>query len=179
MSRPVLFDLRDRVILITGAASGIGLDTARRAAARGARIALVDIDADAAQRAAASIGARAAAFTADVTDRDALATAVDDAVARFGGIDAVVVNAGVPPVVGSVLAVDEGAWERVLEINLSGAYRTIKATLPHVVERRGHILLVASAYAFAPGVAVSCYAASKAGVEALGRALRIELEPHA
>jgi NAD(P)-dependent dehydrogenase (short-subunit alcohol dehydrogenase family) len=66
----------------------------------------------------------------------------------------------------------------VLEVNLHGVYRTVKLTLPHVVARRGHVLVVASVYAFANGALASPYAVSKAAVEALGRALRVELAPH-
>jgi NAD(P)-dependent dehydrogenase (short-subunit alcohol dehydrogenase family) len=171
-------DLRDRVVLITGAARGIGLDTARRAVAKGARVALLDVDADGVARQAEALGERAAAFPADVTDRAALAASVEAAVARFGGLDAVVANAGVAPPPGTILSIDADAFERVLEINLNGVYRSVKATLPHVVARRGHVLVVASAYAFANGALASPYAVSKAAVEQLGRALRVELAPH-
>jgi NAD(P)-dependent dehydrogenase (short-subunit alcohol dehydrogenase family) len=165
-------------VLITGAARGIGLDAARRVVAKGGRVALVDVDGDAVARQADALGEQAAAFTADVTDRDALAAAVEAAEERFGGLDAVVANAGVAPPPGTILSIDQDAFERVLEINLTGVYRTVKATLPHIVARNGHVLVVASAYAFANGVLASPYAASKAAVEQLGRALRVELAPH-
>ena len=178
MPRPPALDHRDRVLLVTGGARGIGLDTARRAAGKGARVALLDVDGDEAARAAEAIGPRARAWTADVSDRDRLDAVVDEVAGAFGGIDVVLANAGVAPPTGTILSVDADIWERVLEINLGGVYRTVKATLPHVVARRGHVLVVASVYAFANGVLASPYAVSKAGVEALGRALRAELGPH-
>ena len=178
MSRPAALDLHDRVLLVTGGARGIGLDAARRAAGKGARIALLDVDGEEAARAAQAIGPRARAWAADVTDRERLEAVVDEVAGALGGIDLVVANAGVAPPPGTILSVDADDWERVLEINLSGVYRTVKATLPHVVDRRGHVLVVASVYAFANGVLASPYAVSKAGVEALGRALRAELAPH-
>jgi len=178
MARPIAFDLRDRVVLVTGGARGIGLDAGRRLAARGAQVAVLDVDGDAAARAASAIGERAADFAVDVTDRDALAAAVEAVLARFGQIDAVVANAGVAPPTGTILGVDAGAWERVVEVNLHGVYRTVKATLPHVVARRGHVLVIASVYAMSNGAMASPYAVSKAAVEALGRALRVELAPY-
>ncbi len=178
MSRPPALDLRDRVLLVTGGARGIGLDAARRAAGKGARVALLDVDGDEAARAAEAIGPQARAWPADVTDRERLDAVVDEVAGAFGGIDVVLANAGVAPPTGTILSVDADDWERVLEINLGGVYRTVKATLPHVVARRGHVLVVASVYAFANGVLASPYAVSKAAVEALGRALRAELAPH-
>jgi NAD(P)-dependent dehydrogenase (short-subunit alcohol dehydrogenase family) len=178
MARPAPLDLRDRVVLVTGGARGIGLDAARRAAGKGARVALLDVDGDEAARAAQAIGARARAWAVDVTDRDRLGAVVEEVAGAMGGIDVVLANAGVAPPTGTILSVDAGAWERVLEVNLGGVYRTVKATLPHVVARRGHVLVVASVYALANGALASPYAVSKAAVEALGRALRTELAPH-
>jgi NAD(P)-dependent dehydrogenase (short-subunit alcohol dehydrogenase family) len=165
-------------VLVTGGAHGIGLDTARRAAAAGARVALVDRDGEAAEREAAALGDRAAGLHADVTDHDGLAAAVEATVARFGGLDVAVANAGIASPPGTVLSVGEDDWLRVVDVNLEGVYRTVKLALPHVVARRGHLVLVASVYAFANGAMASPYAAAKAGVEALGRALRVELAPH-
>jgi NAD(P)-dependent dehydrogenase (short-subunit alcohol dehydrogenase family) len=172
------YDVRDRVALVTGGARGIGLDTARRLAARGARLALLDIDGDEARHVAATLGGEAVAHTVDVTDAAAVAEAVAAVVERLGGIDVVVANAGIEPPPATLLSVDAAKFARVIDVNLHGVWHTVKATLPHVVERRGHLTLVASAYAFMNGTLAAPYAMSKAAVEQLGRALRTELAPH-
>jgi NAD(P)-dependent dehydrogenase (short-subunit alcohol dehydrogenase family) len=177
VSRPAL-DVSGRVVLVTGGARGIGLDTARRLAARGARLALLDVDAAEVERAAAALGAGTMAYAVDVTDAHALAAAVRAVVERLGGIDVVIANAGIAPPAATMLSVDKEEFDRVLAVNLHGVWNTVKATLPHVVARRGHLVLVASAYAFMNGSMAAPYAASKAAVEQLGRALRTELVPH-
>ncbi len=111
---------------------------------------------------------------ADVTDPEAMEAAVAGAVERFGGIDVVVANAGVGGN-GTVRSMDPAAFERQIEVNLLGVYRTVRPALPHVVERRGYILIVSSASALVHTAMMSAYTASKAGVEALGDALRAEL----
>jgi NAD(P)-dependent dehydrogenase (short-subunit alcohol dehydrogenase family) len=171
-------DIDGRVVLITGGARGIGLESARRLAERGALIALLDVDGAEAERAAAALGSAAVAYRVDVTDGAELAAAVHSVVEQFGGIDVVIANAGMEPPAATMLSVDKAAFDRVLEVNLNGVWNTVKATLPHVVERRGHFLLVASIYAFMNGSMVASYAASKAAVEQLGRALRSELAVH-
>jgi NAD(P)-dependent dehydrogenase (short-subunit alcohol dehydrogenase family) len=172
------WDISGRVALITGGARGIGLDTARRLAARGMQVALVDIDGDLAAREADAIGNGAIGLTADVTDRTAIEGAVAETVKRLGGLDVLVANAGVSPPSATMLSVDPDAFERTIEINLLGVWRTVRAGLPHVVERRGYVLAVASMFAAANGAVSSPYAIAKAGVEQLGRALRVELAPH-
>jgi NAD(P)-dependent dehydrogenase (short-subunit alcohol dehydrogenase family) len=173
------YDLQRKVALVTGAARGIGLETAKALAARGASVVLVDLDAGAAQRAAAEVDdTRALGIGADVTDRAAMQRAVAQAVERFGSLDVVVANAGIAPRGATVRAMAPERFERVLEVNLNGVYRTVEAALPEVVRWRGHVVVIASVYAFANGAGVAPYAMSKAGVEALGRALRVELRPH-
>ena len=172
------FRLDGRSALVTGAARGIGLETSRLLGARGASVMLTDIDGDEVTAAAESIGGSAVALTVDVTDRAALEAAVVEAGARFGGLDVVVANAGIAPVPRTVGSIDSEQFERVIEVDLLGVYRTVHAALPSVAARRGQVVLVASVYAFAAGVMASPYAASKAAVEQLGRALRIELAAH-
>jgi len=100
-------------------------------------------------------------------------------VERFGGLDLAVANAGIAPKrVGTIRTGDPELWETIIDVNLLGVWRTVRAALPHVVERRGQLVLVASVYAFMNGVANSAYATAKAGVESLGRSLRTELTPH-
>ena len=109
-----------------------------------------------------------------MTDRDALQGAVEGTVERFGGIDVVMANAGIGAA-GTVRTMDSAGWERVIEVNLLGVYRTISACLPHVIERRGYVLPVASIAAAVHTPGMSAYAASKAAVEALGNSLRTEV----
>jgi NAD(P)-dependent dehydrogenase (short-subunit alcohol dehydrogenase family) len=167
--------MNDKVVLITGAARGIGAAAAQAVVARGGRVALVGLEGEELERTKASCGPQAAAFEADVTDFEALEAAVQGTLERFGGIDAVVANAGIGGG-GTMLAADRGAFERVIEVNLLGVYRTIKVTLPHVVERRGYVLPVGSVASaiWAPGM--GSYNAAKAGVEALGRTLALEVK---
>ena len=150
--------------LVTGAARGIGLESARLLHERGASVALTDLDLETTERAAKSIGERTLALAVDATDREALEGAVAETVARFGGLDIAGANADV--------------FERVVEIDLLGVWRTARACLPQVTARRGHIVVVASVYAFMNPALAAPYAISKAGVEQMGRALRAELAPH-
>jgi NAD(P)-dependent dehydrogenase (short-subunit alcohol dehydrogenase family) len=110
-----------------------------------------------------------------VTETEALERAVQGAVERFGGIDVVMANAGIAPM-GMVRSTDPMAFERTIEINLLGVWRTVRACLPHVIEGRGYVLVIASmaAAGHAPGMAA--YAASKAGAEAFADSLRGEVK---
>src|SRR5918998_2422580 len=169
------WDLRGKTVLITGAARGIGAESARRAAAAGANVALVGLEPQELERVAAQCGSNAAAFECDVTDWDALERAVEGALERFGGIDVVMANAGIAPA-GMTRSMDPMAFERTIEINLLGVWRTVRACLPQVIERRGYVLVIASmaAAVHAPGLAA--YSASKAGAEAFGDSLRSEVK---
>jgi NAD(P)-dependent dehydrogenase (short-subunit alcohol dehydrogenase family) len=160
-------------ILITGAAHGIGAEVARRLAARGARVSLVGLGADELRRVAADCPG-AVVFDADVTDREALDAAVAGTVEAFGGIDTVVANAGIGAP-GFVRTMDPESFERVIEVNLIGVWRTIRACLPHVIERRGYVLPVASMAALLPPVGLAAYGAAKSGVESFAHALRVEV----
>ena len=172
------YDLDGKVALVTGAARGIGFEAARQMQVRGASVAVVDLDAADAEAAARRIGRRTIGIAADVSDPAQIEAAVAGTVEEFGCLDVAVANAGIAPTVGTTLAIGTEDWERVLEVNLLGVWRTVRAAMPHVVERRGHLVLVASVYAFVNGVMLSSYATAKAGVESLGRSLRAELAPH-
>jgi NAD(P)-dependent dehydrogenase (short-subunit alcohol dehydrogenase family) len=172
------YDLNGKVALVTGAARGIGFETARLMHARGASVAVVDLDPGAAGEAAERIGPRAIGIGADVTDAGAIRAAVAETVERLGGLDVAVANAGIaPPTITTMRRMPAEEWDRVLDVNLLGAVQTARAALPQISERRGQIVFIGSIYSFANGLLGSAYAVSKAGVEALGRALRAELAP--
>jgi NAD(P)-dependent dehydrogenase (short-subunit alcohol dehydrogenase family) len=169
-------DLAGRRLLITGAASGIGAELARRAHARGARLGLLDLRAEPLAAVAAELPGALTA-TADVRDRDALTAAVDDLAARLGGLDVAVANAGIATG-GPVHLIGPDAFEATIDVNLLGVWRTARAAMPHLIARRGYLLLVSSAAALSPTPYLAAYSASKAGVEAFGRAARVELAHH-
>jgi NAD(P)-dependent dehydrogenase (short-subunit alcohol dehydrogenase family) len=166
--------LSGQSVLITGAAHGIGAEVARRLAARGARVSLVGLGADELRRVAAD-SPGAIVFDADVTDQEALDAAVAGTVEAFGGIDTLFANAGIAAP-GFIRTMDADAFERIIEVNLIGVSRTIRACLPHVIARRGYVLPVASMAAIVPAVGLAAYGAAKAGVESLAHSLRAEIQ---
>src|SRR5436305_9176769 len=168
--------LQGRRILITGAARGIGAATARVAAERGARLSLVGFEPEELERVAGECGPETAWFEADITDSEQLDAAVAGTVERFGGLDAVLANAGIA-VGGMVRSLPAGAFEKVVDVNIIGAYRTVRACLPALTESRGYVLGVASIAAAAHPPGMASYAASKAGVEGFLNAFRQEIEP--
>jgi NAD(P)-dependent dehydrogenase (short-subunit alcohol dehydrogenase family) len=172
------YQLSGKVALVTGGARGIGFATAQELAARGAHVIVVDLHETAVEQAAMSLGRGALGIAADVTDRDAMDAAVAQAVEHFGGLDVLVANAGIASRGATALAAEPDQFERVIEVNLLGVWRSVRAALPEVARRQGHVVVVASVYAFTNGVGAAPYAMAKAGVEQLGRALRVELKPH-
>jgi NAD(P)-dependent dehydrogenase (short-subunit alcohol dehydrogenase family) len=173
------YELNGKVALVTGGARGIGFETARALVSRGASVVVVDLDADAAEAAAGRLhDTRAIGLAADVTDRGALQQAVAATVERFGGLDVVVANAGIACRAATFRAMATEGFDRVIDVNLMGVVRTVEAALPEIVRRRGHVVVIASVYAFANGLGATSYAVSKAGVEQFGRALRVELVQH-
>lgn len=166
-------DPLDRRVLVTGAASGIGADLARRLVRAGARVTLLDTD-DAVRRAANALGDRALAVVADVRDRSALERAVSATVGAFGGLDVVVANAAtIAP--GTLLDGEAQAIEETLATNLAGAWNSVRAAGPHLRPGVGYVLTVCSTAAFVRSPRYGAYAASKAGLDALTDVLRIEL----
>ena len=173
------FDLNGKVALVTGAARGIGFETARQMHLRGASVAVLDLDATEAREAAERIGPRAIGLAADVTDQNAMFAAVAEVVEKLGGLDVAVANAGIAQKqFATARGISGEEWERVFEVDLLGVWRTVRAALPQIVARRGQMVVVSSVYAFANGMGNTPYAVAKAGVEALGRSLRVELAPH-
>ncbi len=172
------YSVHGKVALVTGAARGIGLATAQHLHQRGAYVVLVDLDPEASALAAKELGDRAIGVGADVTDAAAMEEVVARAVRSFGGLDLVVANAGIAPPQVTARVMDPRTFERVLEVNVLGVYRTVHAALPEVVRNQGHVVVVSSIYAFVNGVLAAPYAMSKAAVEQYGRALRGELAQH-
>jgi NAD(P)-dependent dehydrogenase (short-subunit alcohol dehydrogenase family) len=168
------YDMAGKVVLITGGGDGIGLALARLLHGRGAVVALVDVN-GAALAAAESTLDRVLTVEADVRDRAAMEAAVREVVERAGRLDVVVAKAGVTPPPSTLRRIDPAAFDRVIGINLTGVFNTVRPAIDEVVARRGHIVVVSSAAAFAPGPGGAAYMVSKAGVEQLGRALRLEL----
>ncbi|OBA64125.1 short-chain dehydrogenase [Mycobacterium sp. 1100029.7] len=168
--------LHGQVVFITGGARGIGAEVARRLRARGAKLVLTDLDKAALDTIAAELGGDEQVLTAvaDVRDLPGMQAAADQAVARFGGLDVVVANAGIASY-GSVLQVDPEAFKRVLDVNVLGVFHTARATLPALIERRGYLLVVSSLAAFAAAPGMAAYDMSKAGNEHLAHALRLEI----
>lgn len=173
-----VYDLSGKVALVTGAARGIGYETARQMHLRGASVAVVDLDAGEASEAAERIGERTIGIAGDVTDAGAMRAAVAETVERFGGLDVAMANAGIaPPTQTTTRTMPPEEWERVIDVNLMGVWNTMQAALPQISARNGQMVIVASVAAFAGGMMMSPYATSKAAVEALGRSLRAELLP--
>jgi NAD(P)-dependent dehydrogenase (short-subunit alcohol dehydrogenase family) len=167
--------LQDRVVVVTGAGSGLGLASARRMAAEGARIVAVDIDEPAAAAAAKETGGEFA--VADVSSEDQVRALFDGVAERHGRIDVAFNNAGIsPPEDDSVLTTGLDAWRRVQEVNLTSVYLCCKYVLPHMqAAGRGSIINTASFVAVL-GSATSqiSYTASKGGVLALSRELGVQ-----
>ena len=167
------------VVLITGGAHGIGAATGHELASRGANVVLTDVDPAALEQTRADIAREAGedavlTLVADVCDHSAMEEAVAQATARYGGVDVVVANAGIASY-GSVMEVDPQTFRRVIDVNITGVFNTVRAALPSVVEREGYVLVVSSLAAFVPAPGMAAYNASKAGVEHFANALRVEV----
>ena len=173
------YDVRDRVVLITGAGQGIGLALARRLHDQGARLALVDLNESGLEVVASCLGAeRVLTVVADVTDRAAMAGVVARTLERYGQLDVVVANAGVTPPPATIRTMDLADYDRVVAINQTGVLNTVQPALDAVIGAKGHVVVVASCAAFSPGVGGVGYMSSKAAAEQIGRALKLELAPH-
>lgn len=160
--------------IVTGAASGIGLAVARRLAAEGAAVVLGDRNIEGVEQAARDIGGAASAVALDVADEASCKAIVDQAVALHGGVDVLCNIAGVLDF-GALADVDATRWDRVIDINLGGVYRMARAALPHLLERRGNIVNMASAAGLVGVPFNSAYTASKHGVVGFTKSLALEL----
>jgi AhpD family alkylhydroperoxidase len=165
--------LSGRRVLITGAARGIGAETARRLHQRGAQVVLAGIEPELLARVASECG-DALTVRCDVRDRLQVEAAIEAAVQHLGGLDVVIANAGVAAQL-PILGGDPDVFERTVEVNLLGAYYTLRAAAPHIAHERGYALAISSLAAAVHPPLLGAYSASKAGVEALADAMRIEL----
>jgi 2-hydroxycyclohexanecarboxyl-CoA dehydrogenase len=171
----------DRVAVVTGAASGMGLAIARHLAARGHRVGLVDLAGEAVLRAAEGLrdtGATAMGMQADVTNRRAVDTALEKVRAELGPIAIMVTSAGLDafePFAG----ITNESWERVLAVNLTGTFHCLQAAVPDILAARwGRMVTISSSSAQSGAPRMAHYVASKAGVIGLTKALALELAPH-
>jgi len=177
MARPTLRPIADQVIVITGASSGIGLVTARAAAARGARVVLVARGEEALRSAVAGIeaaGGTAIFVVADVGDRRAVEAAAAAAVARFGRIDTWVNNAGVA-IYAPLVDTPDDDHARMIRTNYFGTVNGALAAIPHLTPAGGALITVGSIASQLPSPIMGAYAASKHAVKGYVDALRIEL----
>ncbi|MFC7550194.1 3-oxoacyl-ACP reductase [Plantactinospora sp. GCM10030261] len=167
--------LADRVAVVTGAGSGIGLATARRLAVEGARVVCVDVAVEAGRAAAEEVGGEFVAC--DVTDEAAVRDLFDGVAARHGRIDVAFNNAGIsPPEDDSILDTELDAWERVLRVNTTSVYLCCRYVIPHMLRGGGGSIINTASFVALMGAATSqiAYTASKGGVLAMTRELGVQ-----
>ncbi|MAM74639.1 SDR family NAD(P)-dependent oxidoreductase [uncultured Tistrella sp.] len=168
----------DRIALVTGAGSGIGAAIARRLGAGGARVALADLKADAAEALAAELrdaGVEVAAFAVDVADPDAVAGLVADVVTRFGGLHLAVNNAGIGGAEGPVGDYSIAGWRRVIDVNLNGVFYAMHAEIPAMLAAGGGAIVNMASILGLNGFAGSAaYVAAKHGVIGLTKTAAVE-----
>ncbi|MBS0476547.1 MAG: 3-hydroxybutyrate dehydrogenase, partial [Proteobacteria bacterium] len=174
--------LNDKICIITGAASGIGLGIARRFAAAGGKVAMADLNLEAAQAAAAALNAdragSAMALAMDVTNQDQVEAGVAAVVAQWGTVDVLVSNAGIQ-IVNPIQDFAYADWKKMLAIHLDGAFLTTRAVLPHMyAQGSGAVLLMGSVHSKTASPLKSAYVTAKHGLLGLARTLAREGGPH-
>jgi 3-hydroxybutyrate dehydrogenase len=172
--------LKDQVAMITGAGSGIGLEIARTFAREGAKVAIADLDGDAAARAAAALsgGGQALAITMDVTREDQVDAGITRVVETLGSIDVLVCNAGIQ-IISPLEALTLANWQRVLAVHLDGAFLATRAALRHMYARgRGSIIYMGSVHSKEASVLKGPYVTAKHGLIGLARVVAKEGASH-
>jgi NAD(P)-dependent dehydrogenase (short-subunit alcohol dehydrogenase family) len=167
--------LAGRVVVITGASRGIGLVLAEAFARGGASLGLMARDAVALKEVAGRLPAPALPVPCDVSNEDAVRDGFREVAEKFGGVDSLVANAGISPAAHRGHNLSPEVWREVVEVNLTGSFLTAAAAYPYLAESgRGRIVFTSSVMARAPRRGLSAYAASKAGIAGLTRALAVD-----
>jgi ribitol 2-dehydrogenase len=171
-------ELSGKVAAVTGAASGIGLECARTFLAAGARVALVDRDGEKLQRLCGELGSGALPVVVNLTDAGSVDGMMPLILEKFGQLDIFHANAG-SYVGGEVVDGDADAWDRMLNLNINATFRSIRAVLPHMVERKtGDIIVTSSVAGVVPVVWEPIYTASKHAVQAFVHTVRRQVSKH-
>ena len=171
--------LHGKSAIVTGAAQGIGHAIARRFATEGARVAILDVNAEAAQRAADEIGETAIALRADVVDAGEVDRAFGEVADRFGSIDILVNNAGIVGTDTPVVDLEVADWERVLAVNLTGTFLCSRAAVRHMIPRKSGVIVSLASISGKEGNAnMAPYSVSKAGIICFTKALAKEVLAH-
>lgn len=177
--RGQLNDFEGHHIAVTGASSGIGLVTAQLLAKRGANVSLLARRKERLDEAAGRIGANAAGFAADVSDKAQLDAALDAAAAHFGPVTGLFANAGLTGGFTPVVAFDPAVFEETIRVNLTSVFWAIQKVLPSMIEAKKGAILVTGSMASKRGMPMNpAYVASKHGVLGLSRAIAVEMAPH-
>jgi 3-oxoacyl-[acyl-carrier protein] reductase len=170
--------LRGKIALVTGAGSGFGEGIARRFAAEGARVAILDIRADQASRVAGELGTSAIAIETDVSSGEAVAQAVAQTSEAFGVPDIVVNNAGVTHRNRPILEVDEAMFDRIFAVNVKSIFHMVRAVVPAMRDKGGGAIInVGSTAGMRPRPGLTWYNASKGAVNLVSKSLAVELAP--
>ena len=169
--------LQNTVALVTGSGSGMGAAIAETYAREGARVAVIDLDGDAAKTVAQKIGKAAIAIRCDVTKRSDIDAAVTEAVKAFGSLNVLVNNAGVAHLNKPMLDIDEQEFDRVFAVNVKGLFMCSQAAVPLMRGKGGVIINIGSTAGLRPRPGLSAYNATKGAVHILTKTLAVELAP--
>ena len=173
--------LRDKRVLVTGAGRGLGAAIAAGMAVQGARVILADVDGDAARAQAAAIAAdgfEAEGHALDVTDRTAVNAFAASVLARFGGLDVLVNNAGVAGRAAFDQPEAAEVWDRVIGVNLEGAFNVSHAFVPALKAAKGNVVHLCSVAGFVAGGSTAGYVVSKGAIRSLTQVMARDLAPH-